>query len=273
MDIICSHDWITNSIIKIRANKEGYITNFFMSEERFSLLSKHNLIYSVEYEKCIFILYKDYEFYHIYFLTTDKNQLNKVLVVFVKQYSKCVFVVDLIGVNSFTNELSVVFEHAGFKRYILLYRMVRKESVCVPETLDTKVIFAQLKYSEQIHKLLERYFDKYSEQIPLYEEIAQWITSNSVLIIVEQDKVIGFAIFEINGVTSYLRYWFTHPDYRTQGIGSMLLRRFFYESRNTKRQLFWVISTNENAISRYKHYGFKEEQMFDQVMMKTEMEL
>jgi GNAT superfamily N-acetyltransferase len=273
MDGIYNYNWITNSMIRIRAFKEGYITNFFMSEERFNLLSKHNLIYSVEYEKCIFILYKDYEFYHVYFLITDKNQLNKALSMFVEQYSKCIFVVDIIGANSSVNELSMIFEHAGFERYILLYRMVRKETIDVPQMFDAKVIFAPLEYSEQIHKLLERYFDKYSEQIPLYEEMIQWIISNNVLIIVEQEKVIGFVIFEINGVTSYLRYWFTHPDYRNQGIGSLLLRRFFHESRNTKRQLFWVISSNENAISRYKHYGFEEEQMFDQVMMRNRMKL
>ena len=57
-----------------------------------------------------------------------------------------------------------------------------------------------------------------------------------------------------------------HPDYRDKKVGSRLLRRFFEEGKDTKRQLFWVIRTNENAIKRYKHYGFNEENMFDFVM-------
>ncbi|MBA4320402.1 MAG: N-acetyltransferase, partial [Flavobacterium sp.] len=39
------------------------------------------------------------------------------------------------------------------------------------------------------------------------------------------------------------------------------------KGRNTKRQLFWVIKSNENAIKRYLHYGFKEEKMYNFVMI------
>ena len=76
----------------------------------------------------------------------------------------------------------------------------------------------------------------------------------------------GHLIFELSASTLYLRYWFTHPDYRDKKVGSRLLRRFFEEGKDTKRQLFWVIRTNENAIKRYKHYGFTEENMYDFVM-------
>jgi ribosomal protein S18 acetylase RimI-like enzyme len=225
-------------------------------------------MYSVEYEKCIFILYKDYDFYHIYFLATNKERLDKMLNKFVKQYSRNIFVVDIIGSNLTIEVLSRLFKRTGFERYVFIYRMVRLKNLDAPQIIDPKVIFAPLDYSEQIYNILEGYYDKYSEQIPLHEEVIQWLTNNNVLTVVEQKKIIGFVIFEITGITSYLRYWFTHPDYRNQKIGSALLRRFFHESRNTKRQLFWVISTNENAIIRYKHYGFKAEQMFDQVMIK-----
>ena len=74
-----------------------------------------------------------------------------------------------------------------------------------------------------------------------------------------------FLIYELNATTLYLRYWFTHPDYRDTKVGSRLLRRFFEEGKDTKRQLFWVIRTNENAIVRYRPYGFAEENMFDYV--------
>ena len=73
----------------------------------------------------------------------------------------------------------------------------------------------------------------------------------------------------MNATTHYLRYWFTHPDFRDKKVGSRLLRRFFEEGRDTKRQLFWVIRSNENAIKRYRHYGFAEENMFDFVMSRS----
>ena len=87
-----------------------------------------------------------------------------------------------------------------------------------------------------------------------------------VLVCEEEGKMAGFLIYELNATTLYLRYWFTHPDFRDKKVGSRLLRRFFEEGKGTKRQLFWVIRTNENAIKRYRHYGFAEENMFDFVM-------
>ena len=77
---------------------------------------------------------------------------------------------------------------------------------------------------------------------------------------------------EMNATTLYLRYWFTHPDFRDRKVGSRLLRRFFEEGKDTKRQLFWVIRSNKNAIKRYRHYGFKEENMLDFVLRNNYFE-
>jgi ribosomal protein S18 acetylase RimI-like enzyme len=87
------------------------------------------------------------------------------------------------------------------------------------------------------------------------------------LIIYElEQQIAGFIAFDIVGATLHLRYWFVHPTYRDRKIGSVLFRHFLYAGRNTRRQLFWVVSTNENALKRYRHYGFREEQLFNKVM-------
>ena len=44
------------------------------------------------------------------------------------------------------------------------------------------------------------------------------------------------------------------------------IKKYFSDSRGAKRQLFWVIKLNENAIKRYRHYGFKSENLFDVVL-------
>ena len=49
--------------------------------------------------------------------------------------------------------------------------------------------------------------------------------------------------------------------------GACLLKYYFFESKRTKRQIFWVIDSNINAIKRYRHYGFKAEEMVDYVMI------
>ena len=116
------------------------------------------------------------------------------------------------------------------------------------------------------HQLLHQFFNEKTEQIPFAEELEGYAKEGHILVCEESSNLAGFLIYEINATTIYLRYWFTLPDFRDKKVGSRLLRRFFEEGKNTKRQLFWVIRNNENAIKRYKHYGFAEENMYDFIM-------
>ena len=133
-------------------------------------------------------------------------------------------------------------------------------------TPDCSVRYASEKDLRSISQYLHEYFDERTEQIPYDEELMDYAQRGHVLVCEESGQIAGFVVFELNATTLYLRYWFTHPYYRDRKVGSRLLRRFFEEGKDTKRQLFWVIRTNDNAIVRYKHYGSTEENMFDYVM-------
>ena len=133
-------------------------------------------------------------------------------------------------------------------------------------TPDSSVRFASEDDLPLISEQLHLFFDERTEQIPYYEELKEYTKQGHILACEENGDLAGFLIFELNATTIYLRYWFTHPDFRDKKVGSRLLRRFFEEGKDTKRQLFWVIRTNENALMRYRHYGFSEENMFDYVM-------
>jgi ribosomal protein S18 acetylase RimI-like enzyme len=268
MDRIQNYNQIQDSIIKVKTYKEGFVTNFFIGENRCNLLIKKEKLYIVSCEQCIFILHKDYDFYHLYFLTTASDRLVQSLEELIQRYDEFIFVVDIVGTLSFIEPLSLSFKYVGFDKCIMLYRMRRLKGIDQKQELDNRVQYANLEQAKQVHDLLEEHFDKYCEQIPLVEEIEEWAKNKKVLVIVDRQKVIGFILFEITGMTSYLKYWFIHPDYRNQKIGSVLLRQYFHECCNVKRQLLWIINTNDNAVKRYIHYGFEQEQMFDEIMVK-----
>ncbi|MDR0981641.1 MAG: GNAT family N-acetyltransferase [Culturomica sp.] len=267
MKQITQYNEITAQMADIRSKRAGFLTNFFIGEKRGELLINKELLYIVQYENSIFILHKDDDFYHLYFMATNIKQLHQALEQFNQEYSNLCCIVDIVGTQAVVEQLSTVFEEANFLPYQLLYRMQRVQNINEPQTLDARVLVAQSYQAKEIQNLLTSYFDAYSEQLPLIEEIEQWIAHQTVLLISEGDTIVGFVIYEINGVTSYLRYWFTHPNYRNRKIGSALLRRFFYESRHTQRQLFWVVADNENAIVRYQHYGFAQEQLYDKILI------
>lgn len=268
MELVSNYSQIKDSIVKVKANKEGFITNFFLSDEKCELLIRNKILYIVCFDKVFFLLHKDTCFYHLYYISPSLDSLDASLIQLIRNFNELVLVVDIIGNNESIEKTVSVFNSYDFLTYTKLNRMSR--IVNFDSYIDDKrVTYATIEHGKEISLLLDKYFDRYCEQIPLIEEINKWIDKNRILVILDKDKIIGFVIFEINGVTSYLRYWFTHPDFRENKVGSALLRRFFFESRNTKRQLFWVIESNENAIIRYKHYGFLPEKMFDIVLKKN----
>ena len=133
------------------------------------------------------------------------------------------------------------------------------------------VTFASKDDVATVHALLHQFFDEQTEQLPYLEELEDLAATNQVLVLKQDGKLAGFVVFELSKVSLYLRYWFVHPDFRNQGVGSLLLNRYFYEGRNTKRAQHWVICTNENAIKRYRHYGYTEENMFDYVLTNKDI--
>ena len=126
---------------------------------------------------------------------------------------------------------------------------------------------ATQNHIDELIVLFEKHFDPIAEQLPVKSDLLNWIETGSLLIYEINNKIGGFIIYDLNGLTLYLRYWFVHPDFRDQKIGSLLFNYFLYKGRNTKRQIFWVIQSNDNAIKRYKHYGFVEEKMYNFVMI------
>ncbi len=122
----------------------------------------------------------------------------------------------------------------------------------------------------EFQELYKKYFDKFVERIPTIEEIEGFIKNKNAYYFSDNNEIQGFIVFEYHGITSHLRYWFVHPNYRDKKIGSKLIQLFFNIGENVKRELFWVIESNENAIKRYKHFGFVEEDMHNLILINKD---
>lgn len=265
---ITTYEEVNTLISVIKRQRRGFITNFYISPSRLNFLASKEAVYLIrgEEEENHFLLIESIKFSHLFFFSTDVIALENGLK---NLRTDTTFVVDLIGDNTTTTLLANAFLRSGFSAYKRLYRMSRLQDVGEHLKCDDQVVYANQNDTRQVFCLLQDFFDPYSEQIPLLDELQEMARQNRILVLKQINKIVGFAIFEINGMTSYLRYWFTHPDFRDRKVGSVLLRRFFYECRNTKRQLFWVIDDNHNAIKRYEHYGFTQETMIDNILIRT----
>lgn len=268
MKEVSSFEEIQYLLNEVRGLKRGFITNFYPDPFRISLWCRYNSLFYVRYTDTVFFLRNRGEFSNLYYCSVNEETLRNSLPVFLKECFQLVLVTDLVGTES-VDAGKGIFLDEGFECHTSLVRMSRT-GVPVIDEADSLVKIEEATEREifSISELYDCYFDPYSEQIPLKEELMQWVEAGHLLINREAEKITGFLIYDRIGVTLYLRYWFTHPDYRERKIGSALFREFLYREADTKRQMFWVIGSNENAIKRYIHYGFSQEKMFDYVLIK-----
>lgn len=270
MTSVYSYSTVQGLIKRIKDLKRGYLTNFFPDISKMNLLIQKNLIFYEEFDRSVFLCREKKDFYSLFFITTnDAESFAKDLSLFLQKHSEVTFVVDVIArANDVGNAINVLIDN-GFFKYTSLVRMSKILSEDFIENIDlTNLYFSDMAHANEIFELLHSYFDPFAEQLPMIEEIHSWISRNGIVIYSDDNKLIqGFLIFELTGQTSYLRYWFVLPDQREKRIGSTLLHKFFSDSKGATRHLFWVIESNENAIKRYEHFGFRKEELFDYIMI------
>jgi ribosomal protein S18 acetylase RimI-like enzyme len=269
MEKIRSFEEIQVLFNEIRSLKKGFITNFYPDPGSILLWCSYNSLFCIRYTNIILFLRIRERFVNLFYCSVSEEALKDILPVFLKEHSGSTIVTDLVGNESVT-ACKQLFLSEGFKDHTLLVRMSRIGLPVVAEEKmsEMEIEEATLEDIPFLQRLYTFYFDPYSEQIPLKEELEQWINAGHILIKRINEEIAGFLIYDLIGVTLYLRYWFVHPCYRDQKIGSILLQEFFFRGKNSKRQLFWVLTSNENAIKRYIHYGFSKEKMFDYVLIK-----
>lgn len=260
---------IQYSIQWVKGLRKGYITNFFLDPFRMGLWIKEQKLFSEQETETVFFIRENAGFYTLYYCSTGEVALQYDLSLFFKNHTEGIYVTDIIR-NALVNPIKSVFLSCGFSEYTSLMRMNRVGDTRKFVRLALKQLQEAVETDEnEILNLLNTFFDPYAEQLPFLEEVRQWLVAGHVLVFREETRILGFIIYDLSGVTLYLRYWFVHPDFRDRRIGSMLFNWFMEKGCKTKRQLFWVLCSNENAIKRYKHYGFVPEKMFDDVLIRN----
>lgn len=119
----------------------------------------------------------------------------------------------------------------------------------------------------EIKTILDSNFNPFKERIPSEDELKELMNQNCIYLAWHNNEIAGLIIFQKEGVNLHLRYWWTHPEYRGLGIGSKLMSEFIKASQTTRRQFLWVFADNENAIKRYKHYGFDFDGTEDEIFV------
>lgn len=266
MDKVTSYLEIQQLFKAIKEVNKGYITNLYAEIDKVNAWIGNGQFRIKVIGDTVFFFNDKTTFSNLFFCSSSIEALSKSLALLRSQIGDTLIAVDLIGKEPEIQSIVQAFSKNGFYEYTTLNRMSRNTPTEGLVKSNQDLSKPEIKHSKKIFDLLNTYFDPLAEQLPTENEISNWINENHLILIEEKSDVLGFVIFDLIGVTSYLRYWFVHPQFRNQKLGSILLKEYFKQSVKTKRQLFWVIKSNENAISRYLHYGFHPENLSDYIM-------
>lgn len=265
MDKVLSYEQIQSFVSEIRSLRKGFVSNFFWDPNKHPYWIADGNFFFMRKNACVLMFHQKEEFCNLFYISTDMAVVSEAAA------SVCfatTCVVDIVCRDEGSEE-KIQLQHAGFSPYQHLFRMSHIGLMADDSwEVDQDVMFGTNEDVKLLHDALVKNFDPLSEQLPSVEELGDFIKQKQVLVIKEGENLCGFIIFEVIGMTWYLRYWFTCFTYRNQGVGAKLLKSSLFLAKETKRQILWVISDNENAVKRYEHYGFKRELMNDYVLIK-----
>jgi GNAT superfamily N-acetyltransferase len=254
----------------IQTAKDGataFCTNLFPVQRKLQAwIDRAELLSGVTDGSACF-LRQDRDFWHFYFSASNTQALAQALSAFPELLTNRV-TVDLVGAGGAVEELSAVFESAGFGVYTRLFRMSRIAPAAPEQTPaeDSRIGFAGAGDGTAILDLLLHSFDRYAEQLPQAYEIEAAVDERQCLVAKCDGALAGVLFFETQGFTSTVRYWLVADRFRSQRVGGALMHHYFALHRTVRRFVLWVIADNENAIKRYRHFGYAPDGLVDLVM-------
>ena len=245
--------------------RESSLTNFFLTQHSIERAIRKEKLTGIAQPGASLLLRRDRDFSHLYINFSNREVLKSQL----EQLTfETPLVVDVIQRDNSHVKMISVLEDAGFTPHRLLFRLNRQVLATEESTSGTKVQLAHHSSAAEILRCLEKYFDKYSEQLPELDEIEEAISMNQILVSLVDHQLAGFLYFESSGQSSILRYWFVSPDVRNQNVGSALIRHYLSASCPNASSQLWVVHDNYNAIDKYKHYSYERDILEDQIMIR-----
>jgi hypothetical protein len=253
-----------------RARATGaQLTNFYPTPAKLQRWVDEGALFAARAGGVQFFLRRDRDFLHLSYMANRGRDLVDALRELLADANDT-FAVDLLGTTDQVRELTEYFTTAGFRTHRALRRMTRISDVTTSsqETADPEVVFAEPGDAEALAEMLETALDRHAEQIPNADEMRRAAQERKVLVIRANSGFAGMLFFESTGQSSLLRHWLVDGAHRDRRVGARLMRRYFNECRMVRRFTLWVISDNENAIVRYRHYGYRDDALVDQVLMR-----
>jgi ribosomal protein S18 acetylase RimI-like enzyme len=268
MDPVRSAGEVLEAIQKVKASATAFCTNFFPVQSRLDSWVAHKELMVEAHNGVTFFLRKDRDFAHLYFSAANASAFGQELAK-LPALATDKLATDLVGSEASLTELLRLAEQGGFRRHSRLVRLARLASAVAPSFAPpaAEIELATESDAPEILGLIERFFDRFADQLPTLYELESAIAARQILVIKQNGEIAALLCFETQGLTSTIRYWLVAAQFHSRGFGSALIRHYFSTQPAVRRFILWVTATNENAIQKYQHYGYAPDGLVDHVLL------
>jgi ribosomal protein S18 acetylase RimI-like enzyme len=255
---------VFDAIQRAKAGATAFCTNFFPVESKLRGWINHGELFVELRDGATFFFRKDRDFLRFYFCAADVAVLQREIAASPGLKTERV-ITDLVGNEPAVNEMLAALEPAGFRRHTQLQRLVRT-GPAESATDGPQVGFAEKADGRAVLGLIENAFDRYGEQLPMLYEIELAIEGRQILAARSDGELAGLLFFETQGLASAVRFWAVAEKFRDLKTGSALIRHYFKIHDSVRRFTLWVNAGNENAIRKYRHFGYAPDGLTDHVL-------
>jgi len=258
---------------RIKRGGPDFSVSFFASASKIEAWIAESALWLSPCEGALLIHRQDGKLLRVCHVATDQPSLSAALGNLVEERPDQLMVADLVGRPDDVERITRIYQRQGFALHAQLVRMQR--SGTWPATTDgaSDVELARIRDLPELRAFMERWLDPLSEQIQSVAELREAVTSEGVFVVRDDQGLAGILIHETTGQSTALRYWHVAGHRHGQGLGSRLMHAFLARCTASRRVTLWVIAGNVAAIAKYHHYGFSEDGMIDNIMVRQEEQM
>jgi len=263
-----SMDEVYAALQAVKNKASAYCTNFFpVPNKLLARIEAGQLLLDASPDAVVF-LNPDCDFWRIHFCAANPAALRRKFESLATIKTDPV-VIEIIQPENQTDDLLPVIKAIGFRPYARLCRLARAGSAQPAEkSVDAgQAVYAAAADAREIHELIDDSFDRYAEQIPQKADIEIALKNRQILIVKNNQTIAGLLYFETTGASSAIRYWLVSQKFRSLSYGSVLMRNYLATHSAIRRFTLWVMADNEGALQKYRHYGYTNDGLIDQVLV------
>jgi ribosomal protein S18 acetylase RimI-like enzyme len=254
-------------LAKAKAKSDRFVTNFFVSPALWPKWLEQGLRPLLVSERVLLLSWPEPKCLRLYF-AGDLHSLARTLAPSTLASEKPI-AVDLIGRRPAIQLLSAEFTKANFRSHVRLNRLSLGRAVGLSKRTTTPEMSSAAKLDDipELLQLLDDNFDPYADQLPDHRMMKESIELGELHVDRSRGKLDGFLWSVSQGATGHIRFWCVAAAARGRGVGSRLMNDYFFRNQECSRHLLWVRENNPVATACYQHYGYKPDDLEDQVML------